>query len=162
MPDGFREFEAVLGAFSKMTTDEPRADDLLDAKCPKCESSSFIKITDLYDEARYRAEDSPETINTPRDGGVTDAQAIARFAPPQKRSPTLRIVSAAVIFGIVVYAVYHYFGASAAQFAGAGAVVLLVGVMLTTMRKLSDDFYDRRARWRKLYMCRKCGQLIAP
>jgi hypothetical protein len=162
MPDGFREFEAVLGALSKMTSDEPRADDLVDAKCPKCESSSFIKITDLYDEARYRAEDSPETINTPRDGGVTDAQAIARFAPPQRRSPTLRIAIAVVILGAIVFLVFRQFGADAAQFAGAGAVVLLAGVTLTTMRKTSDEFYDRRARWRKLYMCRKCGQLIAP
>lgn len=162
MPDGFREFEAVLGALSKMTSDEPRADDLLDAKCPKCESASFIKITDLYDEAQFRAEDSPDTINTPRDGGVTDAQAIARFAPPQRRSPTIRIVIAAVILGAIVFAVFHFFGDFVAQLAGAGAVVLLVGISLTAMRKASDDFYDRRARWRKLYMCRKCGQLIAP
>ncbi|HEY4303213.1 MAG TPA: hypothetical protein VGM82_01995 [Gemmatimonadaceae bacterium] len=161
MPDGFREFEAVLGALSKMTSDETRTEDLIDAKCPKCESTSFIKVTDLYDQARDRAEESPESINTPRDGGVTDAQAIARFAPPQRRAPAPRIVAAAVILGIAVYFVFRYFGASVAQFAGAGAVVILVVVTLTTMRKVSDDFYDRRARWRKLYMCRNCGQLIA-
>jgi len=162
MPDGFREFEAVLGALSKMTSDETRSEDLLDARCPKCESSSFIKVTDLYDEASLRAEEEPQSVNLARDGGVTDAQAIARFAPPQRRSPTPRIVLVAVILAAVVYIVSARFGDTAAQLAGAGAVVVLVGVMLTTMRKFSDDFYDRRARWRKLYMCRKCGQLIAP
>jgi hypothetical protein len=162
MPDGFREFEAVLGALSKMTSDETRPDDLLDARCPKCQSSNFIKITDLYDEAQIRAEEEPGAVNTPRDGGVTDAQAIARFAPPQRRSPTVRIAIAAVILGAVVYGVFRYFGETAAQLAGAVAVVILVGVALTTMRKFSDDFYNRRARWRKLYMCRKCGQLVAP
>jgi hypothetical protein len=161
MPDGFREFEAVLGALSKMTSDEAPTGDLLDAKCPKCESSEFIKVTDLYDEARARVEDAPETANTPRDGGVTDAQAIARFAAPQQRSVTPRIAAAAVILGAVVLLVFRRFGVQVGQFAVAGAVVLLVGVGLTTMRKLSDDFYNRRARWRKLYMCRRCGQLVS-
>ncbi len=162
MPDGFREFEAVLGALSKMTSDETRSEDLLDARCPKCESSNFIKVTDLYDEASNRAEESPESIDERRDGGMTDAQVIARFAPPQRRSPTLRIVIAALVLGAIVYAAYRAFGDVVAQLAGAGAAVILVGVALTTMRKFSDDFYNRRSRWRKLYMCRKCGQLVAP
>ena len=123
MPVGFREFEAVLGALSKMTSDETRSEDLLDARCPKCESSSFIKVTDLYDEASLRAEEEPQSVNMPRDGGVTDAQAIARFAPPQRRSPTPRIAFAAVLLGAAVYAVYRYFGDTAAQLAGAGAAL---------------------------------------
>jgi hypothetical protein len=162
MPDGFREFEAVLGALSKMTSDETPADDLLDARCPKCQASSFIKICDLYDEARNRAEESPESIDTPRDGGMTDARVIARFAPPERRPATTRIAIAAVILGAIVYLVYRQFGELVAELAGAGAVILLVVVALTTIRKFSDDFYDRRRQWRKLYMCRKCGQLVAP
>jgi hypothetical protein len=162
MPDGFREFEAVLGALSKMTSEETHDEYLLDARCPKCESSSFIKITDLYDQACVRADEFPEAADVPRDGGVSDAEAIARFAPPQRRSPSVRIAIAAAVLVAIVYLVYRQFGDVAAQLAGAGAAVILVGVMLTTMRKFSDDFYDRRARWRKLYMCRKCGQLIAP
>jgi hypothetical protein len=162
MPDGFREFEAVLGALSKMTDDESRGDDLLDARCPKCQASSFVKISDLYSEARGREGDPAEPPDTPRDAGLTDAEILARFAPPQRRSPSIRIGIAVIVFGAIVYLVYRQFGSDAAQLAGAGAVVIIVGVALTTMRKLSDDYYDRRSRWRKLYLCRKCGQLVAP
>jgi hypothetical protein len=158
--DGFREFEAVLGALSKMTDDAP-VDDLIDARCPKCQASSFIKISDLYDEARARAEEPDESPDTPRDAGLTDAQILARFAPPQRRSPATRIASAAVILGAIAYLVYRAFGDTPGQLTGAGAAVLLVAFSLTTIRKLSDDYYDRRRRWRKTYLCRKCGQLVA-
>jgi uncharacterized membrane protein YoaK (UPF0700 family) len=93
---------------------------------------------------------------------VTDAQAIARFAPPQRRAAAPRVVVAAVILAVPVFFAFRRYGDTVGEFAAAGAVVILVGVMLTTMRRVSDDFYDRRARWRKLYMCRKCGQLITP
>lgn len=162
MPDGFREFEAVLGALSKMTDDESRGDDLLDARCPKCQASSFVKISDLYSEARAREGDPAESPDTPRDAGLTDAEILTRFAPPQRRSPSLRLAATVILLGAVVYLVYRQFGNDAAQLVGAGAVVITVGVALTTMRKLSDDYYDRRSRWRKLYLCRKCGQLVAP
>jgi len=162
MPDGFREFEAVLGALSKMTNEEFRGEDMLDARCPKCEASSFIKISDLYDQARARSYEPTDAPDTPRDGGLTDDQILARFSPPERRSPTLRIAIAAILLSAIVYLIYRFFGNDVAQLAGAGAVVLMVGVGLTTMRKLSDDYYDRRSRWRKLYICQKCGQLVAP
>lgn len=161
MPDGFREFEAVLGALSKMSTDETPSEDLVGARCPKCEASDFVKITDLYDEARRRVEDA-EPADPALSGGMTDAQIVARFAPPQRKSANLRIAIAAVVLGGAAYAVYHWFGELPGELAAAGAVVLLAPVALTSIRKFSDDYYNRRARWRKLYMCRKCGQLIAP
>lgn len=162
MPDGFREFEAVLGALSKMTADETVSDDLLDARCPKCNATSFIKITDLYDQALVRLDESDSASGPPLAAALSDEEIVARFAPPQRRSPTFRIGIAAVILGAIVFLVFRQFGVDAAQLAGAGAVVLLVGVTLTTFRKLGDDYYNRRRRWRKLYICRKCGQLVEP
>jgi hypothetical protein len=162
MPDGFREFEAVLGALSKMTSDETVSDDLLDARCPKCNASSFIKITDLYDQARLRLEESEGVAGPPLVAGLSDEDILERFAPPQRRSPLWRIGVPAVVLGAIVILVLRQFGVTAAELAAAGALVLLVGITLTTFRKLGDDYYDRRRRWRKLYICRKCGQLVEP
>ncbi len=38
--------------------------------------------------------------------------------------------------------------------------MLSVVFLLTRARALSDGYYNARARWRKLFMCEKCGQLI--
>lgn len=162
MPEGFREFEAVLGALSKMSSDEPPNDDLIGARCPKCDASDFVKITDLFDEARARLEEPTDAPDTPRAGGLTDAQIVARFAPPQRRSATTRIAISAVVLGIAAFLVYRRFGEIPGELAAAGAVVVLAPIALTSIRKFSDDFYNRRRRWRQLYMCRKCAQLIAP
>jgi hypothetical protein len=42
------------------------------------------------------------------------------------------------------------------------AFLVTLTVFMTWMRRYSDQYYDRRKRWRSLYMCRRCGQLVAP
>ena len=156
--DELRQFEAVLGAISKMTSDADIGN-LVDAKCPKCGASDFVSVVDLYDIAARRAEDG-EPTNVPREGGLTDAQIMRSFAPPQKKAIAARIVAVAVPLLAAGGWIYHRYGDNAGELALIVAAVLIVGFGLTTARKLSGDYYDRRARWRKTYLCQQCGQLV--
>ena len=40
-------------------------------------------------------------------------------------------------------------------------LLLLLVVALTSLRRLSDEYYHARRRWNSLFMCRECGQLVA-
>ena len=75
MAGELEKFEAVFGAISKMTGDEDPT--LGNARCPKCRASDFVQVTDLYTETVGRVEESPESADQIRVGGMTDAQAMA-------------------------------------------------------------------------------------
>lgn len=156
--DELRQFEAVLGAIGKMTSDMD-VGSLVDAKCPKCGASDFVAVVDLFDIAARRAEEG-EPSNVPREGGLTDEQIMRKFAPPMKKGIALRVLIVAIPLLAAGGWIYHRYGDNAGEFALIGAGVLIIGWGLTSARKLSGDYYDRRARWRKTYLCRKCGQLV--
>src|SRR5437868_4215270 len=78
------KFEAVFGAIARMTGDESPA--LGDARCPKCHASDFVQVPDLYTEAVGRLEESPQSADEIRVGGMSDAQILRKFAPPQRGS----------------------------------------------------------------------------
>jgi len=112
--------------------------------------------------ARDAASIEDSDVQPLRDAGLTDTEILRRFAPPERKAVAPRAAAAVIILGAPVWYVYHRFGADAAQLAGVIAGVIAITITMTTMRKFSDDYYDRRAKWRHLYMCRKCGQLVEP
>jgi hypothetical protein len=157
--DELRWIEAALGAVSKLNVDETQHD-LEGARCPKCNASNFVKVSDAYSESVGRLEDG-EDPNAIRDGGMTDAQIVAKFRPPRRKSAFTLTVAVALIAGGGAYYTYRRFGDNAGQIAGMIAGVLTVIVLMTTIRRLSDQYYHRRTRWNKLFMCRQCGQIVA-
>lgn len=159
--DKLRQVEAILGAVSKITSDEVDGE-LLDARCPRCNWSGFAQVTDLYSDALGRIEEDPAQADVMRDGGMTNAQMVEEFKPPVRKSPTLRVLATAILLGAPAYYVYQRFGETPGQFAFIGAGVATVVVLMTSLRKFSDAYYDARRQWRHLYMCRKCGQLVEP
>jgi hypothetical protein len=161
MEEKLRQFEAVLGAVSKITSDEVDGE-LVDARCPRCNWSSFAAAQDLYSDALGRVQDDPAAADVVREGNMTNAQMIEKFKPPQPKSPALRVLITAILTGVPAYYVYKYFGETPAQFAGIAAGIITIIVLMTSLRRFSGDYYDARKRWRHLYMCRKCGQLVAP
>lgn len=156
--DGLERFEAVLGAISKITSDN---EGLVGARCPKCNASDFAKVSDLFDEARARLEDQSSESGTVRDGGLTDLQIIEKFRPPERRSPLVRAIVVAVPLSAATFYLYQRFGGTIGQI-GAGVTLITTAIVLMTRaRRLSDEYYARRARWNSLYMCRQCGQVVA-
>ncbi|HEX8945173.1 MAG TPA: hypothetical protein VF785_18705, partial [Gemmatimonadaceae bacterium] len=83
--DELERFEAILGAVSRSLSDEGNDDRLADARCPKCEASSFIRVSDLYEDAVRRLSEGA-AADVVREGGRTDSQIVARLAPPERRS----------------------------------------------------------------------------
>jgi hypothetical protein len=159
--DKLRQFEAILGAVSKVTSDEIGGE-LVDARCPQCNASDFAQVSDLYSTAAGRIEDSPDQAEVVAEGGMTNARMVEKFRPPQRKSPTLRVLMFAIPLSAGAYYVMKRFGETPGQFAFIGVAIVTVIVLLTTLRRNSDQYYAARKRWRHLYMCRKCGQLVAP
>jgi hypothetical protein len=159
--DKLRQFEAILGAVSKVTSDEVGGE-LVDARCPKCTASNFAQVSDLYVDALTRIDESPDQADAVREGGMTNAQMAAKFKPPTRKSPALRVIAVAIVTGAPAYYIYQRFGETPGQFAIIAAIVATVVALMTGLRKYSDQYYAARKRWRHLYMCRKCGQLVAP
>lgn len=157
--DSLRRFEAALGAFSKMTG-EGEEKGLGDARCPKCGASNFVAGSDLYTEAIVRLEE-PGANQEPLVPGFTDAQIVAKFKPPRRKSAATRTLIVAIPLAVGVYYVFHRYGSTLGQLAAMAAIVVTIVVLMTTLRRNSDDYYDRRQRWRKLYVCRNCGQIVA-
>jgi hypothetical protein len=156
--DGLERFEAVLGAISKITAGE---EGLVGARCPKCNASDFAKGSDVFDEARARLEEPSGESQAARYGGLTDLQLIEKFRPPERRSVLGRAIIVAVPLSAAAFYVYHRFGATVGQIAIGVALVTTVIVLMTRARRLSDEYYARRGRWNKLYICRRCGQLVS-
>lgn len=158
--DSLRRFEAALGAFSKMTG-EGEEKGLGDARCPKCGASNFVAGSDLYTEALIRLEEPGTGAQAPLVPGFTDAQIVAKFKPPRRKSSLTRTLLVAIPLGAGVAYVFRRYGSTLGQLAAMVAIVLTIVVLMTTLRRNSDDYYDRRQRWRKLHVCRNCGQIVA-
>ncbi len=157
--DNLRKIEAAFDVVAKLTSGV-EGGALLDARCPRCKGTDFTDLPDLYSAAFGRIDENPEAANTTAEGGMTNAQMLERFAPPQKKSPLPRVLLFAIPLGAGAAYVYQRFGPTPGQFAFMGAGVVTIVVLLTTLRRVSDDFYARRREWRRRYMCRKCGQLV--
>jgi len=61
---------------------------------------------------------------------------------------------------VVAFYVYRRFEGTIGQAAIVATLIVTLIVFLTTVRRLSDDYYARRDEWRRLFMCRRCGQLV--
>lgn len=158
--DKLRQLEAVMGAISKITSGDVDPE-LRDARCPKCNASDFMKVADLFSEAVGRIEDAPEAASAIDVAGLTNEQIVAKFRPPQRKSPVTTVLLVAVPLAAVAVYVYQRFGETPGQFAGIGVGVVTVAVFLTTLRKRGDEYYQARRRWRSLFICRKCGQVVS-
>jgi hypothetical protein len=158
--DELERFQGMLGALSSGLSG--REDDgLTGARCPKCEASSFIKVSELYDNAVRRLSEDSDAAAVVREGGRTDSQIVEGLGPPERRSARVVVFAVAVPLGGVAFYLYRRFGGTIGQAGIAGALIITLIVFLTTLRRLSDDYYARRNRWNKLFMCRRCGQLVA-
>jgi len=156
--DELRWIEAALGAVSKLNADEA-VDDLRDARCPKCRESDFVAVSDLFSESVARLADNPDSALTV--GGMTDRQIAAKFRPPRRTSAIGTTLLVAIPLGAAAYYGYRRLGGDVGQIGIAAAIVVTVVVFITRVRKYSDEYYHRRQRWNSLYMCRRCGQLVA-
>lgn len=157
--DELERFEAILGAVSRSLSDEGNDDRLADARCPKCEASSFIRVSDLYEDAVRRLSEGA-AADVVREGGRTDSQIVARLAPPERRSARVIVAAVAVPLGAVSFYLYRRFGDTIGQASIVITLVVTAIVLLTTLRRLSDEYYARRHEWNTLFMCRRCGQLV--
>ena len=156
--DGLEKFEAALGAISKITSEDT---ELVGARCPKCEASDFVKVSDLYTEAVGRLQEQPDAPGPVREGGMTDRQIVAKFTPPRRKTVAGVVIAFALPLSGGAYYVYWRFGNTPGQIAAAASVILMAIVLMTSLRRLSDQYYNQRRRWRSLHMCRRCGQLVA-
>jgi len=148
--------EGVLGA----AAGEEPPPDMTDARCPKCNAQDFARISDLYTESVIRIE-SGESTNAKVAGGLTDMQIVREFAPPTRGSALVAALLFAVPLGAAAYFIYRRFGDNIGQIAAVAAIVITVAIFLTRVRMYSDKHYRERTRWRRLYMCRNCGQRVA-
>jgi hypothetical protein len=160
MADELQWIEAAMGAVSKISG-EVEEDELIGARCPKCEATSFAKISDLFIDAVGRIEENPDDAKVVNTGGMTNIEIVQRFPPPRKKSPTLLIIALVIPLGALDYYVYRRFGDLPAQGAGMASVILLSIVVMTSLRRYSDKHYYQRRRRNSLFMCRSCGQLVS-
>jgi hypothetical protein len=160
MADELQWIEAAMGAVAKIGG-EVEDDELIGARCPKCESSAFAKISDLYIDAVGKIEDDPDAAKAVNAGGLTNMEIVRRFPPPRKKSPTILLIAVAIPLGALIYYVYKRFGDLPAQGAGMASVIILAIVFMTSLRRYSDKHYHQRRRRNSLFMCRKCGQLVS-
>lgn len=157
MPDGLEGFEAMLGAFANLGEKETG---LTDARCPKCNAADFVKVSDLFYDTVRHAENAGRVGTEPIVGGMSEGQIIAKFTPPARRSAVTRTILITLPVAVIAFLVYRRFGDVPGQFALVGTITVALMVFLTTTRRLSDQYYDARATWNRLYLCRKCGQVV--
>lgn len=158
--DEIRRIEAVFGAISRIASGEEPESELRDARCPKCGKSDFARLSDIYSEAVGRLQEVPAEATVARIAGLSDAQIVEKFRPPERRSAALTVALVALPMGAVAAFLYRRFGEGVGQLAIGVAIVVTVIVLLTTLRRASDDYYARRRRWNGLFMCRHCGQVV--
>jgi hypothetical protein len=158
--DRLEWLHAAVNAVSKLDSSDDRGS-LGDARCPKCNASAFVNAADLYYESLARLEDEPNASAVVRAGGMTDAQIVRRLRPPNRRS-ALRI---AVLVGVPLSAgafyVFRRFGQNIGEFAFVADFLVTLIFFMTWLRRYSDEYYARRKQWRSLYVCSRCGQLVA-
>jgi hypothetical protein len=155
--DGLDGFEAMLGAFSNLGNE---GTGLGDARCPKCGASAFVKVSDLYSDTVNHVAEAGTAASAPGPGGMSEAQILATLGPPRRRSALGRTAVVAIPLAIAVVLVYRRFGGVPAQFAGVAAAVVTLVVFMSTLRRRSDEYHDRRNEWHHLHMCQQCGQLV--
>ena len=160
MPNKIDQFEAVFGAIARISSgDENPA--LADALCPKCRASDFAQVLELFYEAAGQIEASPAAADTVLVAGMTNEQIVKKFAPPERRSPLITPLLVSIPLGLIALWVRSRFGNDAGLFTAVGGGVIVIGVLMTSFRKRSDEHYKASKVWRSLYMCRKCGQLVS-
>ena len=81
--EGLERFEATLNAIAKITSDDR---DLFGARCPKCDASDFVRVSDLYSETVGHLEIHPDSARDVGAGGMTNLQIVERFRPPRRKS----------------------------------------------------------------------------
>lgn len=137
-PADSNPFESILGALRDPEDASPAIEG---ARCPSCHASDFVKASDLYSE-------NPEH------------EAFERVRPPRRRSATGRVVAVTLPLAAASFWAFTRFGGLAGQLVSIGSGVIVIVVALTSIRRLSDDYYERRQLWNRLYVCRRCGQLV--
>ncbi len=157
--DELRWLHAAANAMSGLDADD--GGPLRDARCPKCNASTFVNGADLYYEAAGRLEEAPDAPAEIRVGGMTDDQIVRRLRPPRRKSALRIALLAALPFAAGGVYVLRRFGTDAGEFALVGGFIIVLIVFMARLRRYSDDYYDRRKRWRSLHVCAKCGQLVA-
>ena len=158
--DEIRRIEAVFGAISRIAGGDEPESELRDARCPKCGKSDFARLSDIYSEAVGRLQEDPAQAIVVRVAGLSDAQIVEKFRPPERKSAALTVAVVAVPMGAVAAYLYKRFGEGVGQLSIVVAIVVTAIVLLTTLRRASDDYYARRRRWDGLFMCRHCGQVV--
>jgi hypothetical protein len=156
--DRLEWLHAAVNAVSKLDSDDRG---LGDARCPKCNASAFVNAADLYYESAARLEDAPNAPPEVRAGGMTDQQIVRRLRPPRRRSAIRPAALVALPLSAGAFYVFRRFGQSTGEFAFVAAFLVTLTVFMTWLRRYSDEYYDRRKRWRSLHVCGRCGQLVA-
>lgn len=149
-------FEAILGALRDPDDTSPG---LGDARCPNCHASDFVKASDLFAEAVRHIETTGDA-SAKAPGGSTYGAVVEKFSPPRRRSAVGRGIIVALPLALACVWVFQRFGSLAGQGASIASAVITVIAILTRVRWLSDDYYERRQRWDRLYVCRPCGQVV--
>ena len=156
--DRLEWLHAAVNAVSRLDSDEP---ELRDARCPKCNASAFVSAADLYYQSAAHLEDEPNSAPVVRAGGMTDEQIVRRLRPPGRRS-ALRIgVLVAIPLSAAAFYLFRRFGQNVGEFAFVADFLVTLVVFMTRLRRYSDEYYDRRKQWRSLFVCSRCGQLVA-
>ncbi len=156
--DKLDRFEAAMGAISKITSDDP---EMVGARCPKCDASDFIAVSDLYSETVGRLEEQPDLAHAEGPGGMTNLAIVEKFRPARRKSAAGMVILVAVPLAGVSFYLYRRFGDLVGQGSGVAAFVITMMVFMTTLRRNSDRYYHARQRRNRMFMCRKCGQLVA-
>ena len=156
--DRLEWFEAALGAVSKITSDD---DELRGARCPKCDASSFVRISDLYADSVSRLEEQADSSRAVREGGMTDLQIVEKLGPPRQKSALGVVLAVAIPLSAIAFYLYRRVGETVGQISFAVDIVVTSIIFMTTLRRVSDRYYHGRRRWNSTFMCRRCGQLVA-
>src|SRR5438046_2437789 len=101
--DELGRFEAVMGALSKSLSSDDVDDALTGARCPKCQASSFVRVSELYDDAVRRLSEHGDVADAVREGGRTDSQIVERLGPPRRRSALRIVIAVAVPLAVVAF-----------------------------------------------------------
>jgi hypothetical protein len=157
--DELERFEAMLGALSSGLSGAGD-DALTGARCPKCEASSFVRVSELYDDAVRRLGEPGADTDLVREGGRTDRQIVETLGPPRRRSARGTVIAVAIPLAIIAVYLYRRFGDTVGQASIVASLIVTLIVFLTRLRRLSDEYYARRHEWSRLFMCRRCGQLV--
>jgi hypothetical protein len=157
--DELGNFERVLGAFANIMPDREEPV-LTGVRCPKCDATNFAHAEGVYDAAASRLANGRSDPAAKPVGGLADEEIVRRLAPPRRRSPIAGALIVAALLGGGAFYVNQRFGKDAGFLAAIAAVVLTIVFLLTRARALSDGYYAERARYKKLFICRNCGQLV--